>query len=67
VGMNKAGKLVALERIHVDKNREHAQQRTRRETLAALCRRHDEERVLRLVEVITDEVRATNDQCSLAS
>jgi hypothetical protein len=60
--MNRAGKLVALKRIHVGKDREYAQQRrTRLESLAALCARHDEERILRLVEVITDEVRATNN------
>ncbi|KAG8664345.1 uncharacterized protein FPOAC1_013683 [Fusarium poae] len=62
VGMNRAGKLVALKRIHVGKDREYAQQRrTRLESLAALCARYDEERILRLVEVITDEVRATNN------
>ncbi|KAF5637134.1 STE kinase [Fusarium sp. NRRL 52700] len=61
IASNDHGQRVALKRVQVGRDRERIQKvQTRLETLAALCQRKNENRLLRLIEVITDDVRSAN-------
>ncbi|EXA30045.1 STE/STE20 protein kinase [Fusarium oxysporum f. sp. pisi HDV247] len=61
IASNDHGQRVALKRVQVGRDREHTRKvQTKLETLAALCQRKNENRLLRLIEVITDDVRSAN-------
>ncbi|KAF5539773.1 STE kinase [Fusarium napiforme] len=61
IASNVLGQRVALKRVQVGRDRERIQKvQTKLETLAALCQRKNENRLLRLIEVITDDVRSAN-------
>ncbi|GKU10710.1 ste protein kinase [Fusarium langsethiae] len=61
IASNVSGQRVALKRVQVGRDRERARKvQTKLETLAALCQRKNENRLLRLIEVITDDVRSAN-------
>ncbi|KAF5700469.1 STE kinase [Fusarium mundagurra] len=61
IASNTLGQRVALKRVQVGRDREHTRKvQAKLETLAALCQRKDEIRLLRLIEVITDDVRSAN-------
>jgi hypothetical protein len=61
IASNDHGQRVALKRVQVGRDRERTRKvQTKLETLAALCQRENENRLLRLIEVITDDVRSTN-------
>ncbi|PNP61171.1 hypothetical protein FNYG_14088 [Fusarium nygamai] len=61
IASNDHGQRVALKRVQVGRDRERIQKvQTKLETLAALGQRKNENRLLRLIEVITDDVRSTN-------
>ncbi|KAF5608660.1 STE kinase [Fusarium pseudoanthophilum] len=61
IASNDHGQRVALKRVQVGRDRERIQKdQTKLETLAALCQRKNENRLLRLIEVITDDVRSAN-------
>lgn len=61
IASNDQGQRVALKRVQVGKDRERVQKvQAKLETFAALSQRKNENRLLRLIEVITDDVRSTN-------
>ncbi|KAF5638572.1 STE kinase [Fusarium tjaetaba] len=61
IASNVSGQRVALKRVQVGRDRERIQNvQTKLETLAALCQRKNENRLLRLIEVITDDVKSAN-------
>ncbi|KAF4494401.1 STE kinase [Fusarium agapanthi] len=61
IASNDHGQRVALKRVQVGRDRERTRKvQTKLETLAALCQRKNENRLLRLIEVITDDVRSAN-------
>ncbi|KAF5978833.1 STE kinase [Fusarium coicis] len=61
IASNDHGQRVALKRVQVGRDRERIQKvQTKLETLAALSQRKNENRLLRLIEVITDDVKSTN-------
>ncbi|KAH7459202.1 hypothetical protein FOMA001_g20174 [Fusarium oxysporum f. sp. matthiolae] len=61
IASNVSGQRVALKRVQVGRDRERTRMvQTKLETLAALCQRKNENRLLRLIEVITDDVRSAN-------
>ncbi|KAI3574108.1 kinase-like domain-containing protein [Fusarium oxysporum f. sp. albedinis] len=61
IASNNQGKHVALKRMQVGKDRERIRKvQAKLETLAALSLRKNESRLLRLIEVITDDVRSIN-------
>ncbi|KAG4291565.1 STE protein kinase [Fusarium proliferatum] len=61
IASNDHGQRVALKRVQVGRDRERIRNvQIKLETLAALCQRKNENRLLRLIEVITDDVRSAN-------
>ncbi|KAF5674703.1 STE kinase [Fusarium denticulatum] len=61
IASNDHGQRVALKRVQVGRDRERTRKvQTKLETLATLCQRKNENRLLRLIEVITDDVRSAN-------
>ncbi|KAF4946049.1 hypothetical protein FGADI_11486 [Fusarium gaditjirri] len=61
IASNILGQRVALKRVQVGRDRERIQKvQPKLETLAALCQKKNENRLLRLIEVITDDVRSVN-------
>ncbi|KAF9766550.1 hypothetical protein IL306_001026 [Fusarium sp. DS 682] len=61
IASNDQGQRVALKRVQVGKDRERVRKvQAKLETFAALSQRKNENRLLRLIEVITDDVRSTN-------
>ncbi|KAK2666672.1 Protein kinase domain [Fusarium oxysporum f. sp. vasinfectum] len=61
IASNIQGQRVALKRVQVGRERERVRKvQTKLETLAALSQKKNENRLLRLIEVITDDVRSTN-------
>ncbi|KAM0187790.1 hypothetical protein ACHAPI_010940 [Fusarium lateritium] len=63
IASNVQGKLVALKRmvVQVEKDRERMRAiQSRLKTLTALSQRENKTRLLRLIEVITDDARSTN-------
>ncbi|KAF4445474.1 STE protein kinase, partial [Fusarium austroafricanum] len=61
IASNVQGQRVALKRVQVGKDRECVRKvQTKLETLAVLSQRKNENRLLQLIEVITDDVRSTN-------
>ncbi|KAG7408849.1 Serine/threonine-protein kinase PAK 3 [Fusarium oxysporum f. sp. rapae] len=61
IASNILGQRVALKRVQVGRDRERIQKvQTKLETLAALSQKKNENRLLRLIEVITDDVRSAN-------
>ncbi|KAH7230272.1 kinase-like domain-containing protein [Fusarium solani] len=66
VAINNKGKLVALKRMTVGKDRRWAQELQRKlEMLTSLARSRDENRLLGLVEVITDDGKGINRTADL--
>ncbi|PHH89073.1 hypothetical protein CDD83_6696 [Cordyceps sp. RAO-2017] len=66
VGVNSRGQLVALKRMIVGRDRAGLHQiRQRLETLGSLAASHDEPRLLRLVEMITDDDQGANRTADL--
>ncbi|KAG7408461.1 Serine/threonine-protein kinase sid1 [Fusarium oxysporum f. sp. rapae] len=61
IASNVQGQRVALKRVQVGRDRERIRKvQIKLETLAALSLKKNENRLLRLIEVITDDVRSTN-------
>ncbi|KAF5228719.1 hypothetical protein FANTH_14412 [Fusarium anthophilum] len=61
IASNDHGQRVALKRVQVGRDRERTRKvQSKLETLSALCQRKNENRLLRLIEVITDDVRSAN-------
>ncbi|KAH7142305.1 kinase-like domain-containing protein [Fusarium sp. MPI-SDFR-AT-0072] len=61
IASNNQGQRVALKRMQVGRDRERIRKvQAKLETLAALSQRKNETRLLRLIDVITDDVRSTN-------
>ncbi|KAG7406359.1 Serine/threonine-protein kinase PAK 2 [Fusarium oxysporum f. sp. rapae] len=61
IASNILGQRVALKRVQVGRDRERTRKvQTKLETFAALCQKKNENRLLRLIEVITDDVRSAN-------
>ncbi|CZR49566.1 uncharacterized protein FPRO_15925 [Fusarium proliferatum ET1] len=61
IASNDHGQRVALKRVQVGRDRERTRKvQTKLEALAALCQRKNENRLLQLIEVITDDVRSAN-------
>ncbi|KAJ4044857.1 Protein kinase [Fusarium oxysporum] len=61
IASNDDGQRVALKRVQVGRDRERTRKvQTKLEILAALCQRKNKSRLLRLIEVITDDVRSAN-------
>lgn len=66
VGMNPKGKLVALKRTTVGRDRTQVHElRGKLEMLASLAESHDENRLLRLIEMITDDAKGANSTADL--
>lgn len=64
--MNSKGNLVALKRMTVGRDRTSVHQlREKLEMLASLAESHDEKRLLRLVEMITDDAQGANRTADL--
>ncbi|KAF4415989.1 STE kinase [Fusarium acutatum] len=61
IASNVLGQRVSLKRMQVGRDRERTRKvQIKLETLATLCQKKNENRLLRLIEVITDDVRSTN-------
>jgi hypothetical protein len=66
IGMDPKGKLVALKRMTVNGDRKRVQEMRRKlETLTSLAERQDEDRLLRFVEMITDDALGINRTADL--
>ncbi|KAJ6436699.1 putative AC transposase [Purpureocillium lavendulum] len=66
IGTNISGTVVALKRMTVDKGKVEVRPfQEKLETLSSLVESHNENRILRLVEVITDDARGVNRTADL--